>query len=347
MTFGNAVETLVGFTVERDTLTTAIATWQAADAQTRLNEAVYDAVNRARAAPTSLSGVLVLTDGRDEGSALTLDDAIQNAVTGSVPVYTVGVGPQVDAQALRRVARLTGGRFLAARSASEIAGLYRVIWGQMRDLYIITIPLRDFAPGKHAIHVTVRHQGHDLSEQRAFEWSGPGASTAERVPEGAPVAEAAPPPAAPPAMDWRLPGPVVVVGASVIVLVGAVALVWLLRRRRTGQVAPAEACAFVTVSPQPRVPCTARTALPGPWMMEPAPRPEEWRTGRHGWRFSTETTRARAPLCHAEGCESGVEARAVGCCSATGRCLGSMRGWPWRRTVRRLSRTRRARTGQA
>jgi hypothetical protein len=52
--------------------------------------------------------VLLLTDGRDENSALNLEDGLAVAQKGGIPVYTVALG-RADERALRRIARLTGG----------------------------------------------------------------------------------------------------------------------------------------------------------------------------------------------------------------------------------------------
>src|SRR5206468_3767269 len=114
-------------------LNTAIQAWQATDAKTHLYDAIYEAASRARTAPTSLVAILVLTDGRDEESALKLDDAITNATTANVPVYAVGVGSHIDALALRRLARLTGGKFLAAAEAEQISDLYQTVWSQVQS----------------------------------------------------------------------------------------------------------------------------------------------------------------------------------------------------------------------
>jgi VWFA-related protein len=171
VTFGDDVRTVIGLTDDRDALRRALDGWQATDAATHLHQAIYDAINRARSAPTALAAVLVLTDGRDEGSALTLDDAIRHATEASLPVYAVGVGAKSDTQSLRRLTVLTGGRFLAAPSPTEIAAQFRRAREQLRGLYALGIPIADAGAGRHTLHVSVRHQGEELAEQRAFEWT--------------------------------------------------------------------------------------------------------------------------------------------------------------------------------
>ncbi|MGC8764023.1 MAG: vWA domain-containing protein, partial [Acidobacteriota bacterium] len=54
--------------------------------------------------------VLLVTDGKDENSAVTLEDAATRAVSAHVAVVAVGVGA-AEEKVLRRMAVLTGGRY--------------------------------------------------------------------------------------------------------------------------------------------------------------------------------------------------------------------------------------------
>jgi hypothetical protein len=79
---------------------------------TALHDALYDASKYLRDAPGTRKAIVLLTDGRDENSALNLDDGLRLAQEAHIPVYAVGVG-RMEARVLRRIAKLTGGEFLA------------------------------------------------------------------------------------------------------------------------------------------------------------------------------------------------------------------------------------------
>src|SRR6185436_7444150 len=66
------------------------------------------------------SAILLITDGKDEQSALNLDDGLRVAQEARIPVFAVGVG-QVEERGLRRIAKLTGGEYHAARDADGAA----------------------------------------------------------------------------------------------------------------------------------------------------------------------------------------------------------------------------------
>ncbi len=74
---------------------------------------LYDCLFRAvrdLAAHKAPGVVILVTDGKDENSAVTLEDAADRAVQDHVAVVAAGLGA-ADAKALRRIATLTGGTY--------------------------------------------------------------------------------------------------------------------------------------------------------------------------------------------------------------------------------------------
>ena len=71
--------------------------------------------------------ILLLTDGRDENSAVTLEDFAARASEAHVAVVSVGLGA-ADEKSLRRLAVLTGGRYaglLGKADAASLVGAWR------------------------------------------------------------------------------------------------------------------------------------------------------------------------------------------------------------------------------
>jgi hypothetical protein len=87
---------------------------------TALYDGLYDASRYLRESGAARSAILLITDGKDEQSALNLDDGLRLAQDGRIPVFAVGVG-QVEERGLRRIAKLTGGEYHAARDADGAA----------------------------------------------------------------------------------------------------------------------------------------------------------------------------------------------------------------------------------
>jgi hypothetical protein len=83
---------------------------------TALHDALYDASRYLRDAPGARKAIVLLTDGRDENSALNLDDGLKVAQDAGMPVFAVGLG-QTEERVLRRIAKLTAGEYLRGAQA--------------------------------------------------------------------------------------------------------------------------------------------------------------------------------------------------------------------------------------
>src|SRR5439155_13407648 len=87
------------------------------------------------AAPSGSRAVILLTDGEDTQSASGLDAAIGLAVRAGVPVYTIGLGSQAQAEVLQRIGTETGGRFYQAPGSQDLARIFLLISRQLTSQY--------------------------------------------------------------------------------------------------------------------------------------------------------------------------------------------------------------------
>jgi VWFA-related protein len=147
-------------------------------AATRLYDTVLEAVKKASEIPKGRRAVVMLTDGRDEKgegtcSIHSLSDVIDAATTKTirVPIYTIGVGPQVDAKELGRMASLTGGRNMIATSLSELPGFYRLIADQLKNQYLVRY-ITHSPSGEHSLVIKVMHEGAIGQDEKRY-WSPP------------------------------------------------------------------------------------------------------------------------------------------------------------------------------
>lgn len=114
------------------------------NAGTCLYNAAYEAINQASALPAGRRAIIVLTDGRDETlsgaacSQLTLDDVAAHATSGSrVPIYTIGLGSEIDENALERLSTLTGGDYLFSATEQNLNELFDKLLDQLRSQYVL------------------------------------------------------------------------------------------------------------------------------------------------------------------------------------------------------------------
>ena len=100
--------------------------------------ACYDAIVTSIHNASVQSGarcVIVFTDGYDNESINTVDSVIRLANEKSVPIYTIGVGYDLQEADLRRIANSTGGTYHHIDDISSMAQIYDEIYREQKNLY--------------------------------------------------------------------------------------------------------------------------------------------------------------------------------------------------------------------
>jgi VWFA-related protein len=147
-------------------------------APTRLYDTVMAAIKKASEIPKGRRAIILLTDGKDEKgdgtcSVHSFNDVIDAATTKTirVPIYTIGLGPQVDTKELGRMANLTGGRNMIAESISKLSSFYRSIGNQLKNQYLVEYLTRSTS-GEHSLVIKVI-MGADIGQDEKRFWSPP------------------------------------------------------------------------------------------------------------------------------------------------------------------------------
>lgn len=221
---------------------------------------LYDAIFRAVKLTAQQPGrraILVMTDGKDQGSTLTDSDPIGEANRQRIPIFPIGLSTgRLDVQYLQRVAVRTGGQFQSAPAPEQLTQLLQNVLAELKVQYVLTfssrIPKLDGQP--HTLSVQVTTPRGTSSSKLTFtlgQPATPAPTTASTT--AAPVAPAATPvPAASPTvapapvsgrvsvMQWvndNLALTIAIVAAvSLLLLMIVIAIVLALRvRRRSAQ----------------------------------------------------------------------------------------------------------------
>jgi tight adherence protein B len=135
VTFDAEARILQPFTSDRTRLLEALSALR----QTRLHTTLYDAVFVASGmfSGAAQHDVVLLTDGKDIGSQRTLDEAITEATSNKVTLFTIGLGPSVDTRVLQSLARQSGGTYAPADRA-DLEAIYERLVGQLSNQYVVT-----------------------------------------------------------------------------------------------------------------------------------------------------------------------------------------------------------------
>ncbi len=127
-------------------------------------DAVYDAVLQLQG-QSGRKVIIAMTDGRDNDSHHSLRTVIKLAQENDVPLYTIGLGRDAQADTLERMAQETGGQYYFSPSAGELATLYRDLAQALQNEYSLTYtsPTPDRDGTRRDVAVTISHPGATLS----------------------------------------------------------------------------------------------------------------------------------------------------------------------------------------
>jgi VWFA-related protein len=139
ITFSDQPNLAVRFTSQEPVLSGGLAGLTASG-----NTALYDSVIYALYYFGGVKGkraIVILSDGKDEGSRHTYGDVLEYARRSGVALYTVGIGlstREADVRLkLSRLADETGGRYFFIERASELEGIYDSIQKELRSQYLL------------------------------------------------------------------------------------------------------------------------------------------------------------------------------------------------------------------
>ena len=140
--FSTRPQVVQRLTTDRELVRTAISSLNANG-----DTALYDAVVLASGLLDNEQGqhnLVLLSDGRDEGSRATREQAIDAARKAGVTVYTVGLnvpGRAQDQQALKRLAERTGGAAVEVNNADDLVNQFSLIAQTLASQYVVDMRL--------------------------------------------------------------------------------------------------------------------------------------------------------------------------------------------------------------
>ena len=144
--FGDDVKVAQTETSDKRAVKAAIKRLSAHSQSTVLFDAIDRAVNVGARDHPEQRAVILITDGKDEGSSLKEDDIVTIVERSQVPVYTIGFGPEVQPKVLKRIALTSnGGSYYSAPSQADIAKVYDEAFSRVFDEYVLnfSVPLPD------------------------------------------------------------------------------------------------------------------------------------------------------------------------------------------------------------
>ncbi len=118
---GDGVEELTEFTHNRATLLDAISKIEKTGNRTLLNEAIFSWADQLKDLESGPKGILLFTDGIDDGSYIRENDCVQQLATADLPVIAVDLGEKsgLGTNYLKRLARVSRGLYFHPQSSQN------------------------------------------------------------------------------------------------------------------------------------------------------------------------------------------------------------------------------------
>jgi VWFA-related protein len=135
ITFNDRPNLAVKFTKDVNTLAGGLAGLKA-----ERGTALYDTIIFSLFYFNGVKGqraLLLLSDGKDEGSRFSFEDAQDYARRAGVTIYAIGLGDDVDRKKLEKISEETGGRAFFVQRATELDSIYKNIEEELRSKYLI------------------------------------------------------------------------------------------------------------------------------------------------------------------------------------------------------------------
>ncbi|HWL23331.1 MAG TPA: alpha/beta fold hydrolase [Ureibacillus sp.] len=118
--------------------------------------AMYDSIiigSRSLSLHNGQRRLILLTDGLDNESTATIEDAIAVANEHNISVYPVALGHNIDSEALIKLAKDTGGQFYSAENANQLSEMFTTITVEVDTTYAIEYPITTLENGTNKIAI--------------------------------------------------------------------------------------------------------------------------------------------------------------------------------------------------
>ncbi len=165
ISFNDHPQLLVKFTNDRSEMAAGLAGLKA-----ERGTALYDSLIFSLYYFNGIMGqrvLLLLSDGKDENSRFSFEDALEYAHRTGVAIYAIGLniegkGTGPARKALSRISEETGGRAFFIKDAAELASIYSGIQEELRSRYLIGYQSSNATGSKRFREVEIRVDGKGL-----------------------------------------------------------------------------------------------------------------------------------------------------------------------------------------
>jgi VWFA-related protein len=157
LSFSNIYYLNCDFTSDKEALKSAIDKLKPIGG-TSLYLSVNEAVSMFGKKEEANRAVIALTDGRNNGPG-TVENCIEESRKANIPVFTIGLGPDVDPDSLNLLAGSTGGIYKNAPASSDLEEVYKLMGDQLKKQYWVEYKASPEHWPKTSVNASIRLKG--------------------------------------------------------------------------------------------------------------------------------------------------------------------------------------------
>ncbi len=173
ITFGDNVKIISDFTNDKNLLVSKLGRVKPNHDNTHFYAAVNKsfALNMRRDPNLPVRrAILVITDGKDEGSGITLDDLLPESEKNGIPIYSIGYTRIDEAflNNLKRLSELSGGRYLKSQETRNFSDIYQKTFGDIQSQFLIRTeyPSREADGNMHQFFVSYSKDSFSIAAEK-------------------------------------------------------------------------------------------------------------------------------------------------------------------------------------
>ncbi len=166
-TFDTEYHNIKNLSTDHEDIIKAIEKIEPERKDTALNDAVSEVVKAMENQPERRRIIVFLTDGRENSSKIKEEQLMErlksmNPRKGRIPIFTVGLGNDIDQPQLQKIAKATGGKFYHAPKPEDLEDIYTRIAREIKNQFVLSYkPGRPADCGVHYFKLTSSFKGND------------------------------------------------------------------------------------------------------------------------------------------------------------------------------------------
>ncbi len=135
--FNDKVVLLENFNNNKHNLVTAVNSIDRHGTKTLLYNAIYDSIELVSRTDSGRKAIVVFTDGKDEGSSVTLTDVAEFSRKAGVPLYIITMNDSEYVMNMKRLSKLTAGKTILIDTVDNLVLAYQKIIQNIKSQHTV------------------------------------------------------------------------------------------------------------------------------------------------------------------------------------------------------------------